>query len=256
MRQIKVNDKEVFSLISAVESKETINGRYTKVVSLTIEDIDYATVKKLFSKDVKWAIIDNEKEYDHSEYNMLGSITDLMTGCCIIKLAHKLSEVEQLTNKLDESYEMISQIAGEHIEDIESAKLVRSNIESLYAQCKLSNEQRIIMITLSPKWISGNHKKGEIYSTNVNGLQIWECIQDYDNSRNPDIVPEDPSWGTFHKPFHGTTKETALEFMRPTGAHDTYDVGEYMIYKSKYYKCKRQTNFSPDENPSDWEEIK
>lgn len=40
-----------------------------------------------------------------------------------------------------------------------------------------------------------------------------------------------------------------------TGAHDMYKAGEYMIWTGgTVKKCLRDTNFSPDEYPQDWED--
>ena len=42
----------------------------------------------------------------------------------------------------------------------------------------------------------------------------------------------------------------------PTGAHDMYKAGEYMIWTdNKVYLCKQDTNFSPAEYPQAWEKV-
>lgn len=50
-------------------------------------------------------------------------------------------------------------------------------------------------------------------------------------------------------------KEYALPWEAPTGAHDMYKAGEYMIWTGGVIKkALRDTNFSPDEYPADWED--
>ena len=60
---------------------------------------------------------------------------------------------------------------------------------------------------------------------------------------------------TLWKPWHSRKKEYALPWEAPTGAHDMYKAGEYMIWSDgKVKKCNQNTNFSPDEYPDAWED--
>lgn len=105
---------------------------------------------------------------------------------------------------------------------------------------------------LYPEWTEGNHTKGETY--NADG-QTWECYQDYDNAVYPDIKPGNAAWYTFNRPLHGKTKETAREWVKPTGAHDMYHAGEWMVWTDGLrYPCLQDTNFSPEEYPDAWGE--
>lgn len=70
----------------------------------------------------------------------------------------------------------------------------------------------------------------------------------------PDIAPGNQAWYTFNKPLHGTTRETAREFIQPqAGTVDIYLAGEWCIFEGKACKAKRDTNFSPKDYPADWE---
>ena len=58
----------------------------------------------------------------------------------------------------------------------------------------------------------------------------------------------------------GDTEETETEeykeFVQPTGAHDTYNIGDKIIYNGKKYICKIDgCVWSPDAYPSAWEEV-
>lgn len=80
-----------------------------------------------------------------------------------------------------------------------------------------------------------------------------ECIMAYDGTVQQDWTIDTPSiW----KPWHSRKKEYALPWEQPTGAHDMYKTGEYMIWTDGYtYLCKEDTNFSPKEYPDAWESV-
>lgn len=78
-----------------------------------------------------------------------------------------------------------------------------------------------------------------------------ECILAYDGSVQPDWTIDTP---TLWKPWHSKKKEYALPWEAPTGAHDMYKAGEYMIWADgQVYKCTQDTNFSPTEYAQAWE---
>lgn len=79
-----------------------------------------------------------------------------------------------------------------------------------------------------------------------------ECILAYDGAVQPDWTIDTP---TLWKPWHSKKKEYALPWEAPTGAHDMYKAGEYMIWTDGVIKkALRDTNFSPEEYPADWED--
>lgn len=105
-----------------------------------------------------------------------------------------------------------------------------------------TDDKRLRASGLYPEWEPGVHKSGEIYNA---GGQTWECIQNYDTGVYPGIVPGGSAWGTFHRPLHGTSPETAREFVAVTGAHDTYKPGEYAWFEGALYRCLEETAYSP-----------
>ena len=136
---------------------------------------------------------------------------------------------------------------------LREAKALRSQMEATFAKAApvMTNEEVIENRVLCKVWEAGKHTAGEVYST---GEQIWQCIQDYDNAVYPDIVPGNAAWNTFHKPYHGTTKETAMPWVQPTGAHDMYLTGEYMVWTDGLtYHCKADTVYTPTEYAAAWE---
>lgn len=114
------------------------------------------------------------------------------------------------------------------------------------------DNDRLAAGALYPKWAAGAHSMGDIYTARG---QVWECIQGYDNAVYPDIVPGGTAWGTFHRPLHATSPDTARPWVQPTGAHDIYKAGEYMTLDGVLYKCLQDTAYSPTEYADAWEAV-
>lgn len=124
------------------------------------------------------------------------------------------------------------------------------------------DDEKLHVSVLYDDWQIGSYSVGDVYNTHPSGEvgseweQTWECFQAYDNETYPDIVPGNSSWYTFNRPLHGKSPETARPFVPVQGAHDMYRTGEYMIYTDgKTYRCKQDTNFSPDEYAEAWEAV-
>lgn len=124
------------------------------------------------------------------------------------------------------------------------------------------DEDRLHVTALYEDWTSGSYEVGDIYNTHAGGSlgseweQTWECFQAYDNETYPDIVPGNSAWYTFNRPLHGKSVETARPFVPVQGAHDMYRTGECMIFTyGKTYRCKSDTNFSPEDYDQAWEVV-
>ncbi len=65
----------------------------------------------------------------------------------------------------------------------------------------------------------------------------------------PDKTP------ALYAPYHGKAVETALPWTAPTGAHDMYKAGEYMIWNDTVMRCKSDTSYSPNDYAAAWEVI-
>ncbi len=112
-----------------------------------------------------------------------------------------------------------------------------------------TDDERIVCAALYPEWSAGVHAQGDVYT--VQG-EAWECIQGYDNAVYPDISPTGSAWRTFNRPLHGTSPETARPWAAPTGAHDMYKAGEYMIFSGRLYRCVSGTAYSPADYAAAW----
>ena len=102
---IKVNNTEYPAAVSGVYNDRTWNGRDTKTITLTME---YTTASQLFVDGLSWSIVQRDtvpvydkdgnptgetkeqvQEWDNSDYNVAGSITDNRNGTCTCKMGKK-----------------------------------------------------------------------------------------------------------------------------------------------------------------------
>jgi hypothetical protein len=82
----------------------------------------------------------------------------------------------------------------------------------------------------------------------------YKCVQAHDSTATPDWTPS--ATPALWMQYHGTTVETARPWIAPIGAHDMYQVGEYMIWTDDtVYKCIVATNFSPTDYAQAWEKV-
>ena len=96
---VKINDV----LYPATVIGNVIDNSWDKRESKSIElEMDYATANGLFVNGLAWSIVDRneidgeiqETEYDNSEYNLAGDITDHRDGRITVKMG-KLTELEE-----------------------------------------------------------------------------------------------------------------------------------------------------------------
>lgn len=93
------------------------------------------------------------------------------------------------------------------------------------------------------------HEVGEVATRPETGYP-YECMTAYDGNVQQDWTIDNR---TLWKPWHSRKKEYALPWEAPTGAHDMYKTGEYMIWTDgNTYKCIQDTNFSPEEYAQAW----
>ena len=93
------------------------------------------------------------------------------------------------------------------------------------------------------------HEVGEVATHPETGYP-YECMTTYDGTVQQDWTIDNR---TLWKPWHSRKAEYALPWEQPTGAHDMYKAGEYMIWTDgTVKKCVQDTNFSPDEYPGAW----
>ena len=179
---------------------------------------------------------------DYSEYEMAGPITDNRDGTVTAKMGKALSSECNAALTGDNATMTVREMAE-----------LRGQMETVFEKAApvMTADEVIANRVMCKAWAEGKHTAGEVYEADG---QIWQCIQDYDNAVYPDIIPGGAAWGTFHKPYHGTTTETAMPWVAPTGAHDIYKDGEYMIWADgTVQRCVRDTAYGPDSDFDAWE---
>lgn len=133
---------------------------------------------------------------------------------------------------------------------IEKARNLRKLIQE-YAE---KSEDKTLVIAASEyfkPWTPDSYSVGDV-RLNQNGVPK-ECITAHDSVTNPDWTIDVPSlW----KPYHSRKADYALPYEAPTGAHDMYKAGEYMIYTDGIiYECLSDTAYSPTDYPQAWRKV-
>ena len=99
-----------------------------------------------------------------------------------------------------------------------------------------------------PEWSPGAYSTGDVRTY---GGAPYKCVQSHDSTDNPDWTPD--ATPALWIQYHGTSPDTARPWVQPTGAHDMYKAGEYMIWTDgNIYRCLSDTNFSPAEYAQAW----
>ena len=113
---VKVNNTEYPATVDGVNNDRTWGGRESKAVTLTME---YTAASQLFVDGLSWSIVQRDtvpvydkdgnptgeteeqvQEWDNSDYNVAGSITDNRNGTCTCKMGKKTQlETEQELRK-------------------------------------------------------------------------------------------------------------------------------------------------------------
>ena len=121
-------------------------------------------------------------------------------------------------------------------------------------QSSMGADDTITVAALYNEWTEGSYKVGDIRLAWYGGThQPWKCRQEHDTTTYPDITPDGSAWRTFWIPFHGTTPETAQNWIAPSGAHDAYSAGDIVNYNGMLYQSTINGNvWSPDVYPAGW----
>lgn len=136
---------------------------------------------------------------------------------------------------------------------IEQAREMRAQMEQTFAAAAqtMTDDETIANRALCAKWSPGVYAAGDVRRTDTG---LFKCCQAHDSTANEGWTPE--TTPALWSPYHGTTAETALPFVQPSGAQDMYKTGEYMIYTDGItYRCVQDTSFSPDEYAQAWEAV-
>lgn len=98
-------------------------------------------------------------------------------------------------------------------------------------------------------WRPGAYSVGDV---RMHAGIPYKCVNVHDSTANPSWVPG--AVPALWMQYHGTSKETARAWITPTGAHDMYKAGEWMIWTDgRIYRCISDTTYSPGDYSRAWE---
>ena len=156
---------------------------------------------------------------------------------------------QEQENKIVQSWEL-KPAQPDHL----TAALQEIQTQAVLAQIAESEDKTlgIQCMALFPVYTQGKqHEVGEVATHPETGYP-YECMTAYDGTVQHDWTINNR---TLWKPWHSRKAEYALPYEAPTGAHDMYKAGEYMIWTDgTVKKCVQDTNFSPEEYPQAWED--
>lgn len=195
---------------------------------------------------------DNEAEeggYAFSEYRITVPITDDIPADVLKQIIAQVPDVTDATN------DTLIAVFGNSA-SIKKTSDYKTAIEATKEKISYDDDKTfgIACKGIFPTWVRGNYIVGDVTTDPDTGYP-YECIVAHDSIIN---TGEDYTIKnrTLWKPWHSREKEYALPWEAPTGAHDMYKAGEYMIWTDgTVRRCKADTDRGPDVLPDNWETV-
>ena len=133
-----------------------------------------------------------------------------------------------------------------------AAALRRIKREAIAAAPTAAPDDVIADAALLRPWTPGDYAAGDV---RVQDGYPYKCCQAHDSTDNPDWDPA--TQRALWVPYHAKTAKWALPYVAPSGAHDAYQTGEYMIWSDgQTYRCNTDdTVWGPDTLPDAWEVV-
>lgn len=157
---------------------------------------------------------------------------------------------EEQEDKIVQSWDIVP------VQPDPTAALQEIQTQAVIEKIKSSEDKTlgIQCMALFPGYVQNKqHEVGEVATHPETGYP-YECMTSYDGSVQQDWTIDNR---TLWKPWHSRKKEYALPWEQPTGAHDMYKTGEYMIWTDgKVKRCVSDTDRGPDVLPQNWEDAK
>ena len=140
---------------------------------------------------------------------------------------------KRFNEKIDKSGTEINTLLGTNNENnLQAAEQFRRAIQIFVAD--LSDEQALEISTVYPKYEIGKaYKTGDRFTEGINGVgdaQLYKVVQDHISQADwhPSNTP------SLYKAI-GVTEDGYDEWSAPTGAHDTYSIGDIVSYQGTLY---------------------
>ena len=145
---------------------------------------------------------------------------------------------------------------------IDKAKAFRKSFESnlnatrsIIKQVDLSEEEYEDLIGLYPPYAPDTaYQPGDIISY---GNILYKVVQSH-TSQSDWLPTETPALYTpFNTPITEDGSEVIMDWVQPTGGHDTYNEGDKVIFEGEVYESTIDANtWSPSEYPQGWKVFK
>ncbi len=131
-----------------------------------------------------------------------------------------------------------------------AAALRRIKREAIAAAPTAAPDDVIADAALLRPWTPGDYAAGDV---RVQDGYPYKCCQAHDSTDNPDWDPATNR--ALWVPYHAKSPKWGLPYVAPTGAHDAYQDGEYMIWTDgQIYRCNTDnTVWGPDTLPDVWD---
>ena len=191
----------------------------------------------------------NEEEggYKFKEYRVTIPITDEIDADVLKQIIAQIPDVVSAIN------DTLTSIFGESA-TVRKAEGYKTAIDATKETISESDDKTlgIACMAFFPTYEQNKqHEVGEVATHPETGYP-YECMTAYDGTVQQDWTIDNR---TLWKPWHSRKAEYALPWEAPTGAHDMYKAGEYMIWTDgTVKKCIQDTNFSPTEYVQAWED--
>lgn len=109
-------------------------------------------------------------------------------------------------------------------------------------------DEVIEIAPLLKKWAPGVYNVGEVVVYEGYPYKVYSA---HDSTASTDWTPTGAA--SLFIPYHATNADLALPWAAPTGAHDVYKKGEFMIWTDgRVAECLENTNFSPTDYAQAW----
>lgn len=231
-----------------------------KEIGMTIKDGYYISERTSAEKPLAhidtgtlylpFDIRENEGEeggYKFKEYRVTIPITDEIDADVLKQIITAIPDVAEALNTT------LKELFGDNA-SIKKVEHYKTSMELIPEVAQTIDDKTIgiAFADLFPVYEQNKqHDSGEVATHPETGYP-YECMTAYDGTVQQDWTIDNR---TLWKPWHSRKAEYALPWEAPTGAHDMYKAGEYMIWTDGIVKkCIQDTNFSPTEYPQAWED--
>lgn len=154
-------------------------------------------------------------------------------------------------NELKSSLERLIEKVDLTTKDVEN---IKETTNKLISYSSLTDSEKTELVADINDWEVGELVK--IGDKRKVGAIAYECIQEH--TTQSDWVPSNTPalWKIFVPQKTSSGEEVVPEFKQPTGAHDTYKIGDKVIFEGKVYESLIDNNaYSPSDYPQGWKLI-